>query len=113
MSDLNIDDPGSAESRSYSLPSPLMIAAVCTLAVVTLFIAVLDAEGQTIERPMAAVAPEVKFGSLRGSITNDERKAIGGVRVLIRRVHAGAANFHFDRVTAADGTFEVRSLLPG
>ncbi|HTH51347.1 MAG TPA: carboxypeptidase-like regulatory domain-containing protein, partial [Pyrinomonadaceae bacterium] len=42
-----------------------------------------------------------------------EGKAIAGVRVLIRRVHAGAADFHFDRITAADGTFEVRSLLPG
>jgi len=112
MSELNTDTPDRTpdEQQQFATNTPLMIALACALALIVLFMAVLTAEGQDVRRDETVV-----FGSLQGRVTQADSpdKGIAGVRVIAKRVHAGAANFYFDRVTSADGSFEFRYLLPG
>jgi hypothetical protein len=111
MGELNTDytEQERAESPPLTTNTPLVIALTCALMLLALFAAVIETEGQ-------AVTPNqhIEFGSLRGRVTeSDTGNAVVGVRVLVKRVHAGAANFYFDRITGADGSFVFENLLPG
>lgn len=112
MSELNVDS--TEEERTGSQPfttnAPMMIALACALLLLALFVATLQADGQT-----GSANDGVQFGSISGRVEmlSDPHREIGGVRVLVRRVHAGVADFYFDRITAADGRFEFKYLLPG
>jgi len=111
MGDINIDYTGqkTAEGKMLSANAPLTIALVCALLLVALFVAVLKAEAQN-----SGANDNVVFGSISGRVTTpDHAQTLAGVRILVRRVHAGIADFYFDRITAADGTFELKYLLPG
>jgi hypothetical protein len=110
MGDLTIDQNGEEkEPVVEKTNSPLVISLGCVLLLLALFVAVLEAEGQT-----ATSTRDVAFGSISGRVTTVEvGKQLAGVRILVRRVHAGVANFYFDRITAADGSFEFKALLPG
>ena len=112
MSEPNADPTKEESPSSFLLTAnaPVVIALACALLLLALFVAVLQADGQT-----ASVNDAVSFGSITGHVAeaSDPHTAIGGVRVLVRRVHGGVANFFFDRITAADGSFEFKYLLPG
>ncbi|MBV9240833.1 MAG: carboxypeptidase regulatory-like domain-containing protein, partial [Acidobacteria bacterium] len=97
------------DEQPLTTNAPLFVAVACALLLLALFVAVLETEGQT------TTTEKVEFGSMTGRVTTATAPGIGiaGVRVSVRRVHAGFADFHFDRITSADGTFEIRYLLPG
>ena len=111
MSELNIDSTQEERARSQPLTTnvPLMIALACGFLLLALFVAALQTDGQN-----TPVSEDAAFGSVSGHvIVPDKHQDIGGVRVVVKRVHAGVANFYFDRMTAADGSFEFKFLLPG
>ena len=60
---------------------------------------------------------ELNFGNVSGRVSYDPEPAglvgIGGVLIKVRRIDAGFANFFFERISQADGTFEFQTLRPG
>jgi hypothetical protein len=108
MSELNVDLTEQEEKDQPLMTNvPLMIALAFAIGLLALFVAVETSNGQT------PAAPDVAFGSLRGRVTTASGDGLAGIRVVVRRVHAGPANFHFDRITSVDGTYEIKHLLPG
>jgi hypothetical protein len=66
-------------------------------------------------RAQSARTDAAQFGSLNGQVTvvGAPEHVLSGARVLVRRVHAGAADFYFERATERDGTYSITYLLPG
>jgi|GEM_PF-3629691 len=111
MGELNTDysEQEQAESPPLTTNAPLVIALTCALMLLALFVAVMETEGQGLTPKQ-----DIAFGSLSGRVIgSDQSKPVGGVRILVKRMHAGVANFYFDRITAADGSFVFENLLPG
>ncbi|MFN2501216.1 MAG: collagen binding domain-containing protein [Pyrinomonadaceae bacterium] len=77
----------------------------------------------SIQKANKNISDEANFGSLGGRVVFDTGRrteqndaaptGIRNVKVMARRVNAGFANFFFERISSADGSFLFPYLRPG
>ena len=98
-----------AELRPLGSNAPLLITLTCAFLLITLFLGAIGGQGQAVAPPQ-----DIGFGSLSGRvIASGPEKPVVGARIVLKRIHAGVANFYFDRITGGDGSFVFENLLPG